>query len=688
MDKISKFWQAIADDIGETVKNGHPFTWDQKNIKAFLVNFEEKIADRCNQDPSLAKVLNIQTVPPKSGYAPELFSIDPVTFRRIIIDRKSKGKAFTKNLFAIYLGYQSFQDYIAKKEITGEIKKQSHKQKFTQSFFLNISWKNSSLLVGCILIIALFTEKLTALLSNPLIIIGLALLLIFGIYRLVILSGLLPPIPKEDSTSIVGSIIKYGSLLAAISIVIGGALTFSDVSGKKTRNQVARSEITKEVLDNMLTLSFQIKSMHEYPLEKFTDIRPRFFDQSKSEYLNLMHQHYRDYYENLKIYQQDWKYNTRVYDAHRGNLTSTKVAGLISNIYRGTEKIKNTFEQLITQLQSINKNFEEDDRIFDKSAYKIKESLLIGKIELGNTARYALVLVNDQNEVAQINNYLLNAGFLRDKEVELKDDELNKIILTRMAELEQARAELIASQSPYPMVQPDLNLDSANIDEVFKSLDSLTSRIMQGEDIISNEESKKYLLQHAKRKVPKVITDPTIKHLRRLAKLSPDTLSDAEWIAIMYKTIDTVASDVETLISLTFTAYIEGDQNAVEYYLEKLLENKDLNELQRKYAIWSLERVRHPDIFDGSLGIMIFKVHPGGIIEKAGLQAGDILSAVNGEVLQGPDEINALMSNKTKGQDHFLVYYRDGNRSEKGAPAGYPIGADVAPLIAFFPYTY
>lgn len=75
-------------------------------------------------------------------------------------------------------------------------------------------------------------------------------------------------------------------------------------------------------------------------------------------------------------------------------------------------------------------------------------------------------------------------------------------------------------------------------------------------------------------------------------------------------------------------------------------------------------------------------------MDRGGLRSGDILSNINGQFLQGPDEINALMARKAKGQDHFLVYYRDGNRSEKGAPAGYPIGADVAPLIAFFPYTY
>jgi len=118
MNKLYKFWENIALDLQEEYGKGHPSTWDKSRIEDFLVHFEKKVLERCQNDKSLCKILGLGN---KNGQV--LFNSIKVpsysTFRRIFLKRTSKGKSYTRNLLAIYLGYQSFDDYLSKKNTNG-----------------------------------------------------------------------------------------------------------------------------------------------------------------------------------------------------------------------------------------------------------------------------------------------------------------------------------------------------------------------------------------------------------------------------------------------------------------------------------------------------------------------------------------------------------------------------------------
>ena len=58
-------------------------------------------------------------------------------------------------------------------------------------------------------------------LANPLVLIGLALLLLFGVHRALIGSGVLPPVDRKTSGVIVQSLLRYGFWIAALLIVLG-----------------------------------------------------------------------------------------------------------------------------------------------------------------------------------------------------------------------------------------------------------------------------------------------------------------------------------------------------------------------------------------------------------------------------------------------------------------------------------
>ncbi len=68
--------------------------------------------------------------------------------------------------------------------------------------------------------------KLAKLLSPPLIIVGLALTLLFGVYRLLLTSGLLSPADAKDSGKIIRLLLNHGLTLGLLVVALGFGLLF------------------------------------------------------------------------------------------------------------------------------------------------------------------------------------------------------------------------------------------------------------------------------------------------------------------------------------------------------------------------------------------------------------------------------------------------------------------------------
>ncbi|MCG8331943.1 MAG: hypothetical protein MI974_29925 [Chitinophagales bacterium] len=118
---ISKaYWKYIAEVIERSYGAGPLKTWKQKEIESFLDDLEKKVREACKKNPSKAQLCNIERV--KGVYQFHKWrTIDTGTFRRIFITEKTKyPKSATKHQFAIYLGYNSFEDLINQEEIRPE----------------------------------------------------------------------------------------------------------------------------------------------------------------------------------------------------------------------------------------------------------------------------------------------------------------------------------------------------------------------------------------------------------------------------------------------------------------------------------------------------------------------------------------------------------------------------------------
>lgn len=77
-------------------------------------------------------------------------------------------------------------------------------------------------------------SKVAPYLTNPLVLIGFAVWLFFGIHKALIKSGTLPPVSKAASGKIVRLLLDYGFVVALLLILSGFSLTAWNSHGRKT----------------------------------------------------------------------------------------------------------------------------------------------------------------------------------------------------------------------------------------------------------------------------------------------------------------------------------------------------------------------------------------------------------------------------------------------------------------------
>ena len=111
MNKWEKYWEKIAQEIEAKFDWGKIPTWEESTIDEFLVNLKDTIIDTLRNDSELAKNCGVD---PKSS----LIDWNPMTsttFRRIFNYKESLGQKTTRNIFAVYLGYRTAEEYLNKK---------------------------------------------------------------------------------------------------------------------------------------------------------------------------------------------------------------------------------------------------------------------------------------------------------------------------------------------------------------------------------------------------------------------------------------------------------------------------------------------------------------------------------------------------------------------------------------------
>ncbi|MGQ0594649.1 MAG: tetratricopeptide repeat protein [Gammaproteobacteria bacterium] len=96
-------------------------------------------------------------------------------------------------------------------------------------------------------------------LDNPMVLIGLALLLVFGVRRALILSGVLPPVDRKTSGIISQSLLRYGSWIAVLLIVLGIA-SGAYQTQRETQPAIVNAETASKAI-KVLTKQLQTKRL-------------------------------------------------------------------------------------------------------------------------------------------------------------------------------------------------------------------------------------------------------------------------------------------------------------------------------------------------------------------------------------------------------------------------------------------
>lgn len=113
-----KYWESIAEKIAIDFKNGHPKNWRKGDIDLFLAALLSKLEQICRQDKEKAERCGVPTI--KDEFRSDQLRLSYDSFRRIFVTKGSEGNLRTKEMFAIYFGYDSYNDYLIKTEIKGD----------------------------------------------------------------------------------------------------------------------------------------------------------------------------------------------------------------------------------------------------------------------------------------------------------------------------------------------------------------------------------------------------------------------------------------------------------------------------------------------------------------------------------------------------------------------------------------
>ena len=116
-DIHEKFWEQVAEDLADANGGHHPKDWKESDIRSFNVDFQIRLVDIFKKDRTKARICG-QAWNDKNY--DDFNAPDNTTFRRIFQKKTSKSNVGKRNQFAVYLGYNSFEDYVLKHQIKSD----------------------------------------------------------------------------------------------------------------------------------------------------------------------------------------------------------------------------------------------------------------------------------------------------------------------------------------------------------------------------------------------------------------------------------------------------------------------------------------------------------------------------------------------------------------------------------------
>jgi hypothetical protein len=394
----------------------------------------------------------------------------------------------------------------------------------------------------------------------------------------------------------------------------------------------AYEEIKSEINSNFVNLSLTIQAVENNSPQKFWDMRRA--NESELAYQDRAKNSFQEYINSVSTDIRLLKFSDAVYCSYQRDLSHHReIANHIKKTYEQLYEVRDYFARIEQGLRhNISLNLSDSERL-SRSIFLHKEHVLNSKVSLMRSAAYFCLTLKEI-----IDGQILSAAL-----------EGADIAVSLQSGKEGYKTALsVASQLHHQKV------------------------IVLQESIAANEKEKT-------REIERRVTDPYLIMLREISGLSL-TLSEGELFAIERKTINKNEKNPEELFKLATLSFLESDGHASIFYFEKSLEANTLSPIIRKFAQLSLNRLKYPEIYEESIGIMVMRLIPDGNFATAGLLEGDVIVSLNGKTINEPMDIASGLG-KSRNSPVLVGVIRDDKLLSVVIKGGESAGAALSQLI-------
>ena len=410
-------------------------------------------------------------------------------------------------------------------------------------------------------------------------------------------------------------------------------ITGDTTNTSQERAKLALLEIQEEIQSNFQSLSLAIQGIKSNKPQPFWDIRRA--NESELDYQGRARDNFLIYINGIGSQLKLLNYTQEAYKGLRSNLVEdNESANHIKKVYERLDEVQyslTSFEIGLTHILSL-ENISDQERT-ERSYSLQREKIASARMDLSNAAAYFSLILTEKIDAKMLSDSLKDAG---------------------------------------------INIDLKPGKEGYKEALHLAKKFAQEKLTVLQERTT--VIEKAKqREVERIIKDPYLAMVRKATGLPP-TLSESEVFALQNKQINQEEKDPIKLFQLAAYSFLESDGHASAIYFERAIKSNSLSPLQQKFAQLSINRLKNPEIYEGSLGIMVIKITPNGNFDRAGLKEGDVIVSFNGKTINEPREIASEIG-KSGDNPNLLEIIRDEQSLRKVIDGGESAGAILSQLI-------
>ena len=354
-------------------------------------------------------------------------------------------------------------------------------------------------------------------------------------------------------------------------------VTIGDTTTNAQKRSVdALEEVKRELLDNFSNLALQIRTIEEQPPEEFWDLRRS--NETELAYQDRAKNEFRDYERFVQSLNSQLKFSGSLTEIFRKDLAfDPKVAKRATQTYEQQSETQDSFASLESGLQHLIKlDLADGERVAQAKSLHL-EKVANAKMMLADAASH-FCLIADADDVGLMLDSFSMMGVDAQLQPGAAGHKAAKLLAARFA---REKADVVRERLPAQSAASEREIDRR-------------------------------------------IDDPYILMLRRATGLPP-TLTKAEVSGLKSRKINQDETDPAKLFTLAALSYLESDGGAATVYFLRALETGKLSPRQAQYAKASIDRLKNPDQYDESIGLMILDLSAGGSFEQAGLQVGDVI---------------------------------------------------------------